>query len=165
MSKMMGGYKKSDSVIMMNSMMDPMLNPMLNSSQQMMDAQMMGPHMMDAHVGASPMGALPMGALPIGALPMGSPIGALPMGSSVGSMNVPPPININVTTGNNNKVTPPENPQQQKPDIFQSTPMIRMGGNSSANNIVNAKDESVLDNANTLETLGNGKGNFIVKKV
>jgi DNA-directed RNA polymerase II subunit RPB2 len=145
MSSMMGGYKKPDSAFMMNSMMDHMTNPMLNSSQQMMAAQMIG----DANM---------VGALPIGALP-------------VGGMNMPaqnPPININLVTGNNNKVTPSENSQQQQQqsDIFQSKPMIRMGGNSSANNIVNTVSDNVSDNdTNTLDTLGNGKKGFIVKKI
>jgi hypothetical protein len=130
-------------------------------------------------------GALPNGASQmIGGSPMmGSPIGALPMNQSqnqsqmIGALHngpspqmyggAPHPININLVNGNNNKTTEPAiQAGGQSEDMF-SRPMIRGAGNSNSNTNVE-KSVSFQDSAeqpNSLDSLGNGKVNFIVKKI
>ena len=128
--------------------------------------------------GALPNGLPMMGGSPIGALPMGashmngsSPmIGELPMGpSSQMYGGAPPPININLVNGNNNKTTEPAIQADEKSEVMFSRPMIRGAGNSNSNSNTNIeKSVSFQDSAeqsNTLDSLGNGKVNFIVKKI
>ena len=129
-------------------------------------------------------GALPNGALPNGASQMiGAPIGALPMNQShmIGALPIggspqmyggaPHPININLVNGNNNKTTEPAiQAGGQGEDVF-SRPMVRSAGNSNSNSNSNTnveKSVSFQDSAeqsNSLDSLGNGKVNFIVKKI
>jgi hypothetical protein len=121
--------------------------------------------------GELPNGASQMiGGSPIGALPMNQSqmIGALPMGPSPQMYGgAPHPININLVNGNNNKTTEPAiQAGGQGEDMF-SRPMIRSAGNSNSNTNVE-KSVSFQDNveqSNSLDSLGNGKVNFIVKKI
>jgi hypothetical protein len=79
------------------------------------------------------------------------------------------PININLVNGNNNKTTEPAiQAGGQSEDMF-SRPMIR-GANGGAGNSNNNVEKSVsfqdsAEQSNALDSLGNGKVNFIVKKI
>jgi hypothetical protein len=83
-----------------------------------------------------------------------------------GAAAPPPPINIHLVNGNNNKTestplvqaptqastqSPTQAPAQTSEDDVFSKPMIR-----GSNNVAESE---------ALETLGNGKGSFIVKKI
>ena len=138
---------------------NPIFNPvMINGSSQMTGASMMGGSSMNQLLmnGASSMNQSQM----IGALPMN--------GSPQMYGGAQPPININLVNGNNNKTTEPVQTGGQGEDMF-SRPMIRgaNGGSTNSNNNVE-KSVSFQDSAeqsNALDSLGNGKVNFIVKKI
>ena len=120
--------------------------------------------LMSGGMNTSQLGLPIMNAPQIGIGP--SVIGQIPGQSQMfgGAAAAPPPINIHLVNGDNNKTVesaPPVQAQAQvqaqaptqnyeEDDVF-SKPMIR-GGNNVAE-------------SETLETLGNGKGSFVVKKI
>jgi DNA-directed RNA polymerase II subunit RPB2 len=76
---------------------------------------------------------------------------------------MPPAVNINLVNGNNNKTEPLEKVQTQSQDHSQdmfNKPMIRGG----AEKAVSFGDPEANNNT-ALETLGMGKGQFVVKKI
>jgi hypothetical protein len=79
----------------------------------------------------------------------------------------PPPINIQVVTGNDNKIVPTKEDKVSQEETFKQDPfekpMIKqLGGEEPVREV--SLPRSVSDN-NALETLGMGRGNFIVKKI
>jgi hypothetical protein len=159
-----GDLKKiADLYPLAQDIFNPIFNPGMPMGASMNQSQMNGTSMNQSMMNGGSMNQSMMNGASqmIGSLPMN---GALPQmyGGAL-------PININLVNGNNNKTTEPAiQAGGQSEDMF-SRPMIRgaSGGAGNSNNNVE-KSVSYQDSAeqsNALDSLGNGKVNFIVKKI